>query len=168
MAVRVAVYAGSFDPVTLGHLDIIRRGAGVFERVIVGVGENPAKRYLLTREVRLATLREITQDIPNVEVTSFSGLLVDFCLSIGAGVILRGLRAVADFEFEFQAGLANRDMAPGIETMFLLPAPRFIFISSSLVKEILVSGGDVSAYVPPASLAALQAVHPPPGNPTAP
>ncbi|MBN1334464.1 MAG: pantetheine-phosphate adenylyltransferase [Deltaproteobacteria bacterium] len=157
MPVRAAVYAGSFDPVTLGHLDIIQRGACVFERVIVGVGENPAKRYLLPKEVRIATLREVTREIPNVEVTCFSGLLVDFCRSIGAGVILRGLRAVADFEFEFQAGLANRDMAPNIETVFLLPAPRFIFISSSLVKEILVSGGDVSAYVPAAALAALKA-----------
>ncbi len=164
MAVRVAVYAGSFDPVTLGHLDIIRRGAGVFERVVVGVGENPAKRYLLPKDVRIATLCEVTREIPNVEVRCFSGLLVDFCREIGAGVILRGLRAVADFEFEFQAGLANRDMAPGIEPVFLLPAPRFIFISSSLVKEILVSGGDVSPYVPPATLAALRAVRAPAGT----
>ena len=156
MAGPIAVYAGSFDPVTLGHLDIVRRGAGIFEQVVVGVGDNPAKRYLLDKDQRVGLLRAVTADLPNVRVSCFHGLLVDFCTSIGAQVILRGLRAVTDFEFEFQVGLANRDMAPAIETVFLLPAPRNIFISSSLVKEIFVNGGDVTPYVPAATLEALR------------
>lgn len=155
MAGTVAVYAGSFDPLTLGHLDIIRRGAGIFERVVVAVGTNAAKRYLLDPGRRMDVIRESTQDLPNVEVAQFQDLLVDFCRRIGAGVILRGLRAVTDFEFEFQIGLANRDMAPAIETVFLLPAPRYIFISSSLVKEIFLYGGDVRPYVPDATFRAL-------------
>ncbi len=155
MAGPIAVYAGSFDPITHGHLDIIRRGAGIFERVVVGVGDNSAKRYLLDKDQRVDVVREVTLDLPNVEVDSFDGLLVDFCRSIGAEVIIRGLRAVTDFEFEFQIGLANRDMAPNIETVFLLPAPRYIFISSSLIKEIFVNGGDVTPYVPAATVVAL-------------
>lgn len=152
----VAVYAGSFDPVTLGHLDIVQRGAAIFDELVIGVGDNPAKRYLIDRDARVALLKTVTGDLPNVRVGSFGGLLVDFCKSIGARVIVRGLRAVTDFEFEFQIGLANRDMAPDIETVFLLPAPRNIFISSSLVKEIFVNGGDVTPYVPAATLAALR------------
>jgi pantetheine-phosphate adenylyltransferase len=122
----------------------------------VGLGENPAKTYLLPREVRLDLLREICAALPNVTVSAYDGLLVDFCRSIGAGVIVRGLRAVTDFEFEFQVGLANRDLAPGVETVFLLPEPRFIFISSSIVREIFQMGGDVEPYVPPASLRAMK------------
>ena len=156
MAGPIAVYAGSFDPITLGHLDIVRRGAGLFEQVVIGVGDNSAKRYLLDKDHRVALAEEVTRELPNVRVDSFDGLLVDFCSRIGASVIIRGLRAVSDFEFEFQIGLANRDMAPGIETVFLLPAPRYIFISSSLVKEIFVNGGDVTHYVPPATIAAMR------------
>ncbi len=156
MAGPLAVYAGSFDPITLGHLDIIRRASGLFERVVLGVGDNSAKRYMLDKERRVELAREVTLDLPNVGVGSFDGLLVDFCRDIGAGVIIRGLRAVSDFEFEFQIGLANRDMAPGIETVFLLPAPRHIFVSSSLVKEIFVNGGDVTHYAPPATIEALR------------
>jgi pantetheine-phosphate adenylyltransferase len=156
MAGPTAVYAGSFDPITLGHLDIIERGSGIFEDVVIGVGDNSAKRYALDKDQRVELVREVTQDLANVRVDSFDGLLVDFCQSIGAEVIIRGLRAVTDFEFEFQIGLANRDMAPEIETVFLLPAPRHIFISSSLVKEIFVNGGDVSAYVPAPTVDALR------------
>ncbi len=156
MSGPVAVYAGSFDPITLGHLDIIRRGAGLFSKVIIGVGDNSAKRYMLGKDQRVALAHAVTCDLPNVEVDSFEGLLVDFCRSIGAEVIIRGLRAVSDFEFEFQIGLANRDMAPNIETVFLLPAPRHIFVSSSLVKEIFVNGGDISHYAPPATIEALR------------
>jgi pantetheine-phosphate adenylyltransferase len=155
MAGPLAVYAGSFDPITLGHLDIIRRGAGIFERVVVGVGDNSAKHYMLDKDQRVALASDVVSDLSNVEVGSFDGLLVDFCRRIQADVIIRGLRAVTDFEFEFQIGLANRDMAPEIETVFLLPAPRHIFVSSSLVKEIFVNGGDVSAYVPSATVEAL-------------
>lgn len=155
MAEAVAVYAGSFDPLTLGHVDIIRRGARIFEKVVVAVGNNPAKRYLLPTDVRVDVIRSTAADLPNVEVARFNDLLVNFCAQIGAKVIIRGLRAVTDFEFEFQIGLANRDMDPNLETVFLLPAPRYIFISSSLVKEIFVYGGDVRPYVPQASYEAL-------------
>lgn len=160
MGAGLAVYAGSFDPLTLGHMDIIRRAACVFDRVVVGLGENPAKKYLLSRQIRLELLGEACVDLKNVEVAAYDGLLVHFCRSIGAQVIVRGLRAVADFEFEFQVGLANRDLAPGIETVFLLPEPRFIFISSSIVREILLMGGDVTPYVPAATLRVLQDMGP--------
>ncbi len=152
---RIAVYAGSFDPITVGHLDLIRRGHGLFDELILAVGQNPAKKHLLPRDQRLSILTDCTQDLPKVRIEQFDGLLVDFCRSVGAHAILRGLRAVSDFEFEFQIGLANQDMAPEVETVFLLTEPRNIFISSSLVKEIASNGGDVSRYVPPGALAAL-------------
>ncbi len=154
---RRAVYAGSFDPVTLGHLDVIRRGASLFDEVIVAIGHNVRKPRALPLEVRLDLLREVTAPLANVQVAQFEGLLVDYCRKVDARVILRGLRAVTDFEFEFQTGLANMDMAPEVETVFLLTEPRHIFISSSLVKEIHDNGGDVSRYLPPAALAALRA-----------
>jgi len=155
MSSRIAVYAGSFDPVTLGHLDVIRRGCGLFDKVVVAVGENPNKSYLLELSTRRRVLEEVTAVLPEVEVTEFSGLLVDFCRKVGAMAILRGLRAVSDFEFEFQIGMANRDMAPDIESIFLLTDPTNIFISSSLVKEIASNGGDVKRYVPAAAYEAL-------------
>ncbi len=151
MGKRVAVYAGSFDPLTVGHLDIIERGRKIFDEVVVAVGSNPAKRYLLDTEDRVKILEKAVTDMEQVRVARFDGLLVDFCRQIGARVIIRGLRAVKDFEFEFQTGLANRDMAPGVETVFLIPAPRCIFISSSLVKEIFLNGGDIRSYVPAVS-----------------
>jgi len=153
----IAVYAGSFDPCTLGHLHVIQRGALLFGRVILAVGTNPGKRYLLPDDERVDVLRRVTADLDNVSVDRFDGLLVDYCRRVGAQVILRGLRASTDFDFEFQIGLANRDMAPDIETVFLLTDPAHIFISSSLVKEIASNGGDVSRYVPEPSLVAMQA-----------
>lgn len=150
-----AVYAGSFDPVTLGHLDLVRRACRLFDSVVLAVGANPNKRTLLSVEERMDVLRACTGDLPEVRIDSFTGLLVDYCARVEANAILRGLRAVSDFEFEFQIGLANMDMAPDIETVFLLTEPRNIFISSSLVKEIASNGGDVSRYVPPAALSAL-------------
>jgi len=156
----IAVYAGSFDPVTHGHLALVRRACRLFDKVILAVGANPSKKTLLTVEQRMDILRACTADLPDVEVDTFGGLLVDYCAKIGAHAILRGLRVVSDFDFEFQVGLANMDMAPEIETVFLLTEPRNIFISSSLVKEIAANGGDVSRYVPPAALVALnQALH---------
>jgi len=152
---RIAVYAGSFDPITSGHLDLVRRATGLFDEVVLAIGNNPAKRYLLSTETRLATLQACTADLDNVSVDVFEGLLIDYCKATGAGFILRGLRAVADFEFEFQIGLANMDMAPDIETVFLLTEPRNIFISSSLVKEIASNGGDVSRYLPASAYDAL-------------
>ena len=142
-----AIYAGSFDPITLGHLDIIQRASRLFDRLTVAVGNNPAKRYMFDRAQREAHVQSVCSDINNVEVVSFSGLLIHACQREGATVIVRGLRALSDFDFEFRNGLANRDMT-GIETVFLLSDPKQIFVSSSLVKEIAVNGGDVSRYVP--------------------
>lgn len=152
---RVALYAGSFDPVTVGHVDVIARGATLFDRLIVGVGLNPAKRYLFDGDERVALVREATSDLGNVEVVSFSGLLVDTARDLGADVLLRGLRALSDFDLEFRNGLANRDLS-GIETLFLLSSPDHIYVSSSLVKEIASNGGDVSRLVPPHVQRALQ------------
>ena len=156
---RTAVYAGSFDPVTNGHLDIVRRACGLFDRVVVAVGHNPSKRTTLSLESRMAVLRAVTADLPGVEVDTFSGLLVDYCQKAGATAIVRGLRAVTDFEFEFKIGLANMDMAPQVQTVFLLTDPSWIFVSSSLVREIAMNGGDVSRYLPgPAHEALMEAL----------
>ncbi len=154
---RRAVYAGSFDPVTLGHLDVIQRGATLFDEVIVAIGSNPRKQRALTLETRLRVIEEVTAPLDNVRVDQFEGLLVDYCQRVDAIAILRGLRAVTDFEFEFQTGLANMDMAPRVQTVFLLTDPQHIFVSSSLVKEIHDNGGDVARYLPPQALAALRA-----------
>jgi pantetheine-phosphate adenylyltransferase len=154
--IRTAVYAGSFDPITCGHIDIVRRATSLFDRVILAVGHNPAKGSFLTLEERLSILRETTADLPQVEVDYFEGLLVHYCDRVGAVAILRGLRAVTDFEFEFQIGLANMDMAPQVQTVFMLSEPQNIFISSSLVREIAAHGGSVDRYLPPAALAAVQ------------
>lgn len=148
MKTKTAVYAGSFDPITLGHLNIAIRGASLVDRLIIAVGENPKKKYLFSLEDRMRLIRESVHEVPNIEVASFSGLLVDFCHSMDANIILRGLRAATDFDFEFQIGLANMDMAPDIETVFLLSEPKNIFISSSLVKEIAFHNGDVQQYLP--------------------
>ena len=156
---RKAVYAGSFDPVTLGHLDVIRRGSTLFDEVVVAVGHNPRKARALPLEQRMGLLREVTAGLPNITVDSFEGLLVHYCQRIGARAILRGLRAVTDFEFEFQTGLANMDMAPSVETVFLLTDPKHIFISSSLIKEIAQNGGDAGRYLPAPAWAALQKLY---------
>ena len=157
---RTAVYAGSFDPITNGHLALVERARTLFDRVILAVGHNPAKRRALGLEQRLGVLREVTAGLDGVEVDHFEGLLVDYCRSVDAVAILRGLRAVTDFEFEFKIGLANMDMAPGVQTVFLLSEPQNIFISSSLVREIFANGGDISRYVPLAAERALRAAIP--------
>jgi pantetheine-phosphate adenylyltransferase len=154
-APRIAVYAGSFDPITEGHLDLVRRALSLFDEVVLAIGHNPAKRYFIPIEERERVLAEVTADLEGVRVDRFDGLLVDYCREVGAGAILRGLRAVTDFEFEFKIGLANMDMEPDVQTVFLLSEPRFIFISSSLVREIASHGGDVSRYLPPAAHEAL-------------
>ena len=156
MKQKTGLYAGSFDPITLGHLDIAKRGAKLFDRLIIAVGENPKKRYTFSLEERIALIADACKDIPNIEVQAFSGLLVHFCQKQEASVILRGLRAATDFDFEFQIGLANMDMAPSIETIFLLAEPQNIFISSSLVKEIAFNGGNVEQYLPSMSLSFIQ------------
>jgi pantetheine-phosphate adenylyltransferase len=152
----LAIYAGSFDPVTNGHVDLIRRGAALFGGLVVAMGQNPAKKYWFDEAERMAFLADATAGIPGVRIVRFQGLLVDAARREGCDVILRGLRAMSDFEPEFRYGLANRDLA-GIETLFLLADPRHIFVSSSLVKEIAVNGGQVTAYVPPAVDLAIQA-----------
>ncbi len=154
LSLRRAIYAGSFDPVTNGHLDILERGAQLFHELIVAVGNNPAKRYLFTLEERARLVSEVVT-ASNVRVVPFSGLLVDAARQHDAHVILRGLRGSADLDAEFRYGLANRDLT-GIETLFLLTEPRNIFVSSSLVKEIVSNAGDVSRYVPPPVLRLLE------------
>lgn len=151
-----ALYPGSFDVLTFGHLDVLRRAARTFQRVTVAVAANPAKRDpLFTPGERLEMLRVSVAEWPNVEARTFEGLTVDFAREIGAAVILRGLRAVSDFEFEFQLAMMNDQLAPGVTTIFMAPLPQYSFLSSSLVKEIARFGGDVSPFVPPVVQAAL-------------
>jgi pantetheine-phosphate adenylyltransferase len=158
--IRRAVLAGSFDPITTGHMDLLKRAIGLFDEVVLACGHNPNKKTLIPLDVRLDVLHTCTADLDRVRVDTFAGLLVDYCRKIDAVVILRGLRAVTDFEFEFQIGLANMDMAPEVHTVFLLTEPSNIFVSSSLVKEIAGLGGDVSGYVPEAALGPLlEALH---------
>ena len=145
---ELCVYAGSFDPVTSGHLDIIRRGAAIFPKVIVAVLRNPSKKGCFSIEERLSLLQRSCADIPNVVFDSFDGLLVDYMRKVDAGVILRGLRAVSDFENEFQMAQLNRQMNPQVETFFLMTSPEHAYLSSSAVREIASFGGDISAFVP--------------------
>ncbi len=147
----VAIYPGSFDPPTNGHVDIIVRAAKLFPRLIVAVGENPAKGALFSQEERVEMLREICQDLglENVEVDSFKGLLVDFARRKGARVIVKGLRAVSDFEYEFQQALMNQHLLEGLETLFMPTSSEWSYLSSSIVKEIASLGGDISSLVPP-------------------
>ena len=154
---RTAVYGGSFDPPTYGHIDLIRRACQTFHHVTVGIGFNPNKQATFSIDERLSLLRESLADCSNVTCDAYSGLLVDYCRKVGARVIIRGLRAVADFEYEFQMALANRDLAPEIETMFLIAATDKLFLSSSVVKEIAACGRDITPYVPACVARALQA-----------
>jgi pantetheine-phosphate adenylyltransferase len=151
-ASRIAVYPGTFDPMTNGHVDLVVRAAPLFEQLIVGVAHNPIKGPSLGLDERIELARESLVDIPNVEVRGFNTLLAHFVREVGASVILRGLRAVSDFEYEFQLASMNRHLIPEAETMFLTPAEQFSFISSSLVREVARLGGDVSSFVPPAVL----------------
>ena len=155
MTARIGVYPGSFDPVTRGHEDLIRRSLAFVDRVIVAVAVNVAKQPLFTLEERVALLRETIRS-PEVEVRSFDGLLVEFARSAGAAVIVRGLRAVSDFEYEFQMALMNRTLDPKLETVFLVPAFDLTYLSSSLVREVARFGGDVSSLVQPTVQQALR------------
>lgn len=143
-----AIYPGSFDPVTFGHLDIIKRSRTLFDEVVVAVATNVQKESFLDIDDRLALLRDVTAGMDGVEITSFSGLLVDFARSISARIAIRGLRAVSDFEFEFQMALTNRSLDPELETVFLMPKGRYIFLSSRLIRELWLLGGSVSKFVP--------------------
>ena len=146
--VKRAIYAGSFDPVTNGHLDVLSRAAAVFDEVIVAIAHNSEKRGLFTPEERVVMIAEATRDMSNVRVTHFNGLLVEFAKAQNACVIIRGLRAVSDFELEFQMALMNRRLAPGLETFFLMPKEEYSYVSSRLVKEVASLGGDITAFVP--------------------
>lgn len=153
---RVVVYAGSFDPVTNGHLDLIHRAVFLFDLTIVAVGLHPTRNPCFGVEDRLALLRGVTKGIPGVEVTAFEGLVADFCKKVGATAIVRGLRAVTDFEYELQIAHANADLAPQVDTVFLPTRTMYGFVSASLVREIASHGGDVSRYAPPMVCAALK------------
>jgi len=150
-----AIYAGSFDPITYGHLDLIRRAAKLFPRLIVAVAENIEKVPCFSIPQRLEMIREAVSDIPGVEVESFSGLLIDYAARQKVRVVVRGLRAISDFEYEFQMVLTNRKLSPGLETIFLMPGESYTYISSRMVKEIHFLGGDISAFVPPGVAKAL-------------
>ena len=145
---RNALYPGSFDPATFGHLDLIARGAGLFDRLVVAVADNPRKRATFTVEERIAILRRHVKKHENVEVATFTGLAVDFAKAHGLSVLLRGVRTASDFEFEFQMALTNRSLAPGIETVFMMPSEEYAFLSSTLIKEVVGAGGDASRWVP--------------------
>ena len=157
----IALYPGSFDPITFGHIDVIGRAAGVFERLVVGVLVNPRKSPMLDFEERMAAIREALADelaehADRIEVTGFDGLTVDYAQRIGAGFIVRGLRAVSDFESELQMAHTNRKLAPDVDTIFFMTALEHAYLSSSLVKEIAAFGGDVRPMVPAAAARRLQ------------
>jgi len=145
---RLALFPGSFDPLTNGHVDIVLRSAHLFERVLVAVLVNPDKRPLFTADERVAIIREVFREYPNVEVDSFQGLLVEYAKRQRASAIVRGMRAVSDFEFEFQMALMNRHLEPTLETVFMMPAEQYTYLSSRLIKEVFSLGGDVSGLVP--------------------
>jgi len=154
---RTVVYPGTFDPITKGHVDLIHRAARLFDRVVVAVAADTGKTPVFSIEERVELVRGSVMDHPDVEILPFEGLLVNFARALGVSVIIRGLRAVSDFEYEFQLAGMNRHMAPEIETLFLTPSEQYAYISSSLVREIARLKGDVSAFVTPAVQAALHA-----------
>ena len=151
-----AIYPGSFDPITNGHLDLIERGSKLFGKLVVAILRNAAKEPLFSVEERMSMLREAVGNLPNVEVDSFDGLLVDYAAARKAAVILRGIRAISDYEYELQMALMNSRLAPGIETVFLMSSEAYSFISSKLVKEVFGLGGKVTALVPPMVAARLR------------
>lgn len=157
MRQRVAMYPGSFDPPTNGHVDIVERSARLFDRVVVGVGRNLAKKTVFTADERVALMTEACRTLDNVEVRPFDGLQVDFAKECGAAFIIRGIRALSDFEFEFEMGNMNRTLAPGIEMVYLMTAPEYLFLSASRVKELVAFGASVDNYVPANVAKALKA-----------
>ena len=153
---KIVLYPGTFDPITNGHLDLIERAARLFDKVIVSIAESEGKNPLFNVETRVELVKSVVQDIANVEVCGFSGLLVDFAKTKKANALLRGLRAVSDFEYEFQLALMNRRLAPELESLFMTPAEQHSFISSTLVREVAELGGDVTEFVPQAVQDALR------------
>jgi len=144
-----ALYPGSFDPVTRGHLDLVERALPLFDHLTVAVARNSSKQPTFTADERVRMLQEVLPTARRLSVTSFSGLVVDFCRSQGIGAILRGVRTVSDFEYEYQMALTNRHLVPAIETVFVMPSVQFSYVSSSLIREIVRNGGDVSSFLPP-------------------
>ena len=157
---RTIIYPGSFDPITLGHVDLVNRSTRLFDNVILAVAGDSSKKLLFSYEQRIDLCREVLSDIDGIEVMGFRGLLADFAQDKNACALLRGLRAVSDFEFEFQLANMNRRLAPEIESLFLTPSEQYSFISSSLVKEVASLGGNITEFVHPAVAAALQAQYP--------
>jgi pantetheine-phosphate adenylyltransferase len=153
---RTAIYPGSFDPLTNGHLDVVQRAAKLFDRIVVAVAKNEGKSPLFTHNERLALVKQAVKHLPNVEADAFDGLLVDYVVGKKAQAIVRGLRAISDFEFEFQLALMNRKLNENIETIFMMPKDTYTFLSSRIVKEIARLGGDVSSFVPSHVRIALQ------------
>ena len=147
---RTVIYPGSFDPVTNGHLDVARRAARIFDRIVIAVACNSEKNPLFSFEERKALLSETCKDIPNKEVVMFNGLLVDAVPRFDACAVIRGIRAVSDFEYGFQMALMNRELSARCETLFMMPSPEYSYVSSRLIKEIAMCGGDISMFVPPA------------------
>ncbi len=147
----IALYAGTFDGITLGHLDIIRRGAEIFKKLIVGVARNVDKDTLFSNKERVEMIRQEAKAMSNVSVTDYDGLTMDFAEKCGAGIILRGIRVISDFEYELQMALMNREINPRIETIFMFPAAEHLYVSSSLIREVLLLGGDISKFVPPST-----------------
>ena len=146
---KICIYPGTFDPVTNGHLDIIGRAAALFDNVIIGVAKDNYKNVLFDDRERLAIMEAVTGDLPNVETEIFSGLLMDYCRDIGACAVIRGLRAVSDFEYEMQLALMNKKLNPKVETVFLMTGQQHSFISSSIIKEVASLGGCITGLVPP-------------------
>jgi pantetheine-phosphate adenylyltransferase len=157
MKQRIALYPGTFDPITYGHIDVVRRATELFSRVVVLVARNSTKHPMFTEDERVAMIREVFRRHPRVHVDAFNGLLVDYARKRKASVIVRGLRAVSDFEFEFQMALTNRKLAPTIDTVFLVPHERYTYLNSTIVREVARLGGDVSDFVPPGVLRRLLA-----------
>jgi pantetheine-phosphate adenylyltransferase len=151
-----AMYPGTFDPITHGHLDLVRRACRIFDRVVIAIAANPSKAPLFSLQERVALAREVVADLPNVEVSGYTGLTVDFAREQGLNVIMRGLRAVSDFEFEFQLATMSRHLDGEVETVFLTPTEQYNFVSSTLIREIASLGGNVSEFVHPAVAAALR------------
>ena len=156
MEAKVALYPGTFDPLTNGHLDIIRRCVHLFDRTVVGVAKNPTKEPLLSVTERVEILKETTEEFPNIEIGVFEGLTVHYAEKIGANYLLRGLRAVSDFEYELQMAMMNRELNPRIETFFVIPDARYSFLSSSLVKEVYRLGGHIEDFMPEAAIKMLK------------
>lgn len=157
MSAETVIYPGTFDPMTRGHEDVVKRAAGIFSQVIVAVAQNPSKRPLFDLDERVLIASEVLSNISNVQVVGFSGLLMQFVKDQGARVVIRGLRAASDFEYEFQLAGMNRKLYPEVESLFLTPSEQFMFVSSSLVREVAQLGGDVSSFVSPTVEARIKA-----------